>query len=101
MTDKSPRDHARARLIWANVLEALDGDSTDAMAALIKHAEKADNADDAIDELVLLMTTTAALFGRHLEGFLGPDKTREFLHLLLLNNDITALEEGTATWGEV
>lgn len=98
MTDASPRDNIRAGLIWSNILEALENDSTQAMQALLDHAENVEG--NPVDELVLLMTTTAALFGQHLERFLGPDKTREYLHALLFDNDISALADSHGLGGE-
>jgi hypothetical protein len=98
VTDVNPRDDIRAGLIWSNILEALENDSTQALQALVEHAEKVEG--DPVDELVLLMTTTAALFGQHLERFLGPDKTREYLHALLFDNDISALADSQGLGGE-
>lgn len=80
-----PRDDDRTRLIWSNILEALDNDSISAMDAAQDFAEQ---SEDPIGELLLLFTATAGLLGRCLQRYLGPDATRQLIHLTLFENDM-------------
>lgn len=80
-------DNDRTRIIWVNVLECIDNDSTDALEAARDFANRQDNPEF---ELHMLFTVTAGLLSRFLLRELGEDRMRQMIGALLHDLELDA-----------